>query len=116
MKHLSDTFTVDMFEQPAFGTHSRKLVRRKDPDTSHEAAKTVDTAMLERMVYEIIAMFPRGCTAEDVERALPNIRSHSITPRFAPLIKKGLIVDTGLRKKASSGRNQRIVKAIKETT
>lgn len=93
-----------------FGTPTKMLARETDPDTSHEAAETVDTAQLEAMVYEVIKQHPQGCIADDVENALWKYRSHSITPRFAPLLRKGLIVDTGERRKAGSGRSQRVVK------
>lgn len=114
MKTDQDTKTLDLFAAPSFGTNPRKMVRNTDPDTSHEAAEKVDTARLERMVYEVICKYPDGCIADDVERELAHLRSHSITPRFAPLIRKGFIFDTGLRRPASSGRSQRIVKAIKK--
>lgn len=94
-----------------FGTKEKKLARESDPDTSKEAAQSVSTADLERIVYNVILAAENGCTADDVEKALPYLRSHSITPRFAPLIRKGLIYDTGERRRASSGRNQRVVKA-----
>lgn len=88
------------------------LARSTDPDTSHEAAASIDAAQMERLVYDVIASFPKGCISDDVERALPHVRSHSITPRFASLKRKGFIVDTGFRRIAASGRSQRIVKAI----
>lgn len=98
-----------------FGTPAQHLVRAHDPDTSKEAAISVNTAEMERIVYEVIASHPDGCTADDVERMLPQYRSHSITPRFAPLIRKGLIYDTGDRRKAASGRTQRVVKVVPES-
>jgi hypothetical protein len=101
--------TYDLFER-IFGTHPKKLVRTNDPDTSHAAANSVDTSQLESMVYEVISKYPDGCIADDVERELANLRSHSITPRFAPLMRKGFIFDTGERRMASSGRSQRVVK------
>jgi hypothetical protein len=101
--------TYDLFER-IFGTHPKKLVRTDDPDTSHAAANSVDTSQLESMVYEVISKYPDGCIADDVERELANLRSHSITPRFAPLMRKGFIFDTGERRMASSGRSQRVVK------
>jgi hypothetical protein len=101
--------TYDLFER-IFGTHPKKLVRTDDPDTSHAAANSVDTSQLESMVYEVISKYPDGCIADDVERELANLRSHSITPRFAPLMRKGFIFDTGERRIASSGRSQRVVK------
>lgn len=96
-----------------FGTNPNMLARTRDPDTSHEAAETLDTAAMERLVYETIARFPNGCIADEVERLLPHVRSHSITPRFAPLLRKGFITDTGERRRASSGRNQRVVRVVK---
>ena len=101
--------TYDLFER-IFGTHPKKLVRTDDPDTSHAAANSVDTSQLESMVYEVISKYPDGCIADDVERELAHLRSHSITPRFAPLMRKGFIFDTGERRIASSGRSQRVVK------
>ena len=101
--------TIDLFER-YFGTEPKKLVRTNDPDTSHAAANSVDTSQLESMVYEVISKYPDGCIADDVERELAHLRSHSITPRFAPLMRKGFIFDTGERRKASSGRSQRVVK------
>lgn len=100
----------DLF--PAFGTAPKEMVRTEDPDTSHEAAEKVDSAKLEQMVWEVIAKYPSGCIADDVERELAHLRSHSITPRFAPLLRKGMIEDTGERRRAASGRSQRVVKAI----
>jgi len=99
----------DLFKR-IFGTHPKELVRTNDPDTSHAAANSVDTSQLESMVYEVIKKHPNGCIADDVERELAHLRSHSITPRFAPLMRKGFIVDTGERRLASSGRSQRVVK------
>lgn len=87
------------------------MVRGTDPDTSHIAAESFDAAAMEMAVYEVIRSFTNGCIADDVEQRMPGCRSHSITPRFAPLIRKGLIVDTGRRMKALSGRPQRVVMA-----
>lgn len=85
--------------------------RNDDPDTSKEAAESITTAHLELLVLGVVKRHKNGVISEDVERELAHIRSHSITPRFAQLIDKGLIYDTGERRKASSGRNQRVVKA-----
>lgn len=88
------------------------LARNTDPDTSHEAAASISTAAMERIVYEAIKKFPNGCIADDVQGFLASYRSNTITPRFAPLIRKGFIVDTGDRKRASSGRSQRVMAAV----
>jgi hypothetical protein len=103
---------LDLFEN-FFGTRSRKMARRTDPDTSKKAAEKVDSATLERMVYEVIARFPKGCISDDVIRALPNYGVQTLSPRYAPLIKKGFIVDTGERRVGKAGKQQRVMKAIK---
>jgi hypothetical protein len=99
--------------QMIFGTEPKFMVRTTDPITSYEAAVLVDSTKLEQMVYEVIAKHPNGCIADDVEAELSHIRSHSITPRFSQLIRKGFIEDTGEKRKALSGRYQRVVKVIK---
>jgi hypothetical protein len=96
-----------------FGTEPKFMVRASDPITSYESAVLVDSTKLEQLVYEAIAKHPNGCIADDVEASLPHIRSHSITPRFAQLIRKGFIEDTGEKRKGNSGRYQRVVKVIK---
>jgi len=95
-----------------FGTEPKFLVRATDPITSYEAAVTVNTTKTEELVYEAIAKYPNGCISDDLEKDLPNIHSRSITPRFAPLIRKGFIEDTGEKRKGKSGRYQRVMKAI----
>ena len=100
---------LNVFEE-YFGSNPKHLARASDPDTSHAAAATVDTTRLETLVYEAICKYKDGCISDDIERDLAYLRSHSITPRFAPLIRKGFIVDTGERRIASSGKGQRVVK------
>lgn len=85
--------------------------RYTDPGTSHEAAESVDTTVLERIVYDTIKMFPNGCISDEVLRMLPTFTHQTISPRYAPLIRKGWVIDTGERRKARSGRSQRVMKA-----
>jgi hypothetical protein len=100
----------DLF--PTFGTDPKEMARTADPDTSHEAAEKVDSAKLERLVFEVIARNPNGMTSDEVMRHFPDHGVQTISPRFAPLIRKGLIEDTGERRKAASGRSQRVMKAV----
>jgi hypothetical protein len=88
------------------------LARRTDPETSHQAAESVDTTALEHIVYETIKQFPNGCIGDDVVQMLPQFGIQTISPRYAPLLRKGFIVDTGERRKARSGRSQRVMKVI----
>jgi hypothetical protein len=104
----------DLFDdEEGFGSPAKS--RRGDAWTRHEAGAQVDTGRLEGMVYEVVKKRPQGCIMDDVIIALPHVREHSIQPRFAPLIRKGFLVDTGEKREGLSGRLQRIVKA-RETT
>lgn len=74
--------------------------RKDDPDTSKEAAQ-LDVSKLEARVYELLRFKP--LTAEELAFSL-NKSLQSITPRIAPLRRKGLIYDSGIRKRGESGR------------
>jgi hypothetical protein len=87
-----------------------KLVRRGDPETSYEAAATVDTTRLEKMVHNAIAAFPYGCIADDVLAQFPNHPYSSITARFSALERKKLITCGPDKRKGASGRNQRVMR------
>ena len=91
---------------------NRGLARATDPETAKEAAKSVDTSKMEQIVLDVIRSFPNGCISQDVENALPHIRVSSITPRFRPLIRKGLVIETGEKRPGFSGRNQRVMRAV----
>lgn len=96
-----------------FGSEPKMMVRTTDPDTSMDAAEQVDSTRLEQMVYEVIAKHPNGCTSDEVMAHFPNHGVQTISPRYAPLIRKGFIEDTGERRKSASGRSQRVMKVIK---
>ena len=96
-----------------FGTFWKKLVRRKDPQTSQEAAKMVDTTNMEQIVYEVIAQFPSGCIQDEVLAPLMSYPYSTVTARFRALLDKGYIIDTGLTRPGKSGRKQRVL-IIKE--
>lgn len=94
-----------------FGTDPNHMARSTDPITSHEAAQSIDTTELERIVYETIRQFPNGCISDEVLRLLPTYTHQTISPRYAPLIRKGWVIDTGEKRKARSGRSQRVMLA-----
>jgi len=93
-----------------FGTDPRKLVRREDPATSHQAAHSVDTTRLESMVYEAIKKNPHGCIADEVLAMFPGLPYSSVTARFKALIDKGYVEVIGVRK-GRSKKNQRVMRA-----
>jgi hypothetical protein len=96
-----------------FGTEPFKMVRKEDPDTSKDASEKVDSTKLEQLVYEVIAKYPNGCIADEVMTHFPNRGVQTISPRYAPLIRKGFIEDTGERRKSVTGHSQRVLRVIK---
>lgn len=107
----------DHQQRRSFGTATKQLVRRTDPVTSIEAACSIDTTELEGRVYRVIESFgSKGCIANDVEARLPNHASHTITPRFRPLLDKGLIEETGEKRLGRYGRQQRVVRVYTGAT
>jgi len=106
---MTDVITMDMF-----GSDPIILARRQDPDTSHEAAHSVDTSRLEFMVYNAIAKFPNGCISDQIRALFPRYPYSSITARYRALLDKGFIEDTGERRKGASGKNQRVMKVLLE--
>lgn len=93
-----------------FGTHPKYLHRHSGPDTSVESAYSVDSTKLEKMVYDVICSFDNGCISDDVRRILSHLPYSSVTARYRALLDKGLIIDTGERRKGSSGKNQRVLR------
>lgn len=86
--------------------------RTDNIDTSKDAAK-FNTKGLQQEVYAVIKSFGEfGCISDDVVAQFKQYKEHTITPRYAQLIKKGLIVDTGLRRIGTCGHKQRVMKAI----
>lgn len=73
------------------------------------------TSEMERIVLEAIARFPNGATLDDVMSVLTQYERDQITPRFAPLSRKGYIKDAGKRK-GSKGRKQRVMVAVRTPT
>lgn len=101
-------------QRDLFGVSSLAFARSTDPDTSHDAAKSFDPTALEAKVLEIIREYGTdGCIADQIIQRFPHEQSHTITPRFAPLMRKGWIEDTGDRREGHSGRLQRVVRAIR---
>lgn len=104
--------TFNQFFEDLSSMVNKGLARVTDPETSKEAAQSVDANNMEQIVLDAIKSFPHGCISQDVESVLPQYRASSITPRYRPLMKKGLIVDTGEKRPGFSGRNQRVMRAV----
>ena len=101
----------DLFGK-VFGTDAKKLVRQESPVTSHEAAQKVDTAKLEKLVYEAILSFgEQGCISDEVLDKFPKAPYSSITARYRSLHDKGYIEIIGVRQ-GRSGKNQRVMRGV----
>lgn len=90
----------------------RGLARTTDPETSHEAAK-IEVNNLEAIVLEEFRKARKGLTAEELSRKIPGVPLNSLTPRLAPLVRRGLLLPTG-RRQVSSGRYQRVLEFIRD--
>jgi len=84
-------------------THSTPgMARATDPETSREAAASVDTGRFEQAVVDALHSNPDSSIQDVVE--ITGERYRSISPRFAPLRRKGLIYVSGKKRAAQTGR------------
>ena len=95
-----------------FGTEPKKLHRANSPDTSVDAAHSVDTTALESKVLAAVRQFPGGCIQDQVLGLFPGFPYSSVTARFRALLDKGMIRDTGDRRPGRSGRGQRVLVGV----
>lgn len=67
--------------------------RNTDPDTSHDAADSVNVCEWEARVLACVRMFGfNGATVDEVVDVLGDVALRwSVSPRFAPLRRKGLV-------------------------
>ena len=62
---------ADPLQASLFGTEPHKLSRTADPQTSRDAAHSIDTTRLEELVYDTIrGAGPRGIISDEVRGAL----------------------------------------------
>ena len=88
--------------------------KSSDPDTSFDSAHEImgKLSYLESMVFSSIARCGEdGATAFQVQSDT-GLANETCTPRLAPLRRKGLIVDSGKRRKGKSNRNQIVWRAV----
>ncbi len=101
-----------------FGTDPHKLARLDDPDTSHEAARHVNTAKWERRVYVAVCKHKKSGATQDqiiemIQGRFGSVPYSTVTARFKALADKKLIKYTGEKRKGNSGRMSRIRVAAK---
>jgi hypothetical protein len=96
-------------------TKLRELFRRNASHTSIEAAESIDVNKLEGMVLNAIrAAGAKGITQTELLSKFPGYSYSSITARPSALKRKGLVVDSGLRRPSPNGRNQIVLVAVKK--
>ena len=99
----------DQQDLPFFGTPLHKLVRHDSPDTSIAAAALVDTTSSERMVYDLVVEAGEdGITNSEVARLLGKL-PNATSPRWIALIEKGLVRDSGRRRRNPTNRLERVM-------
>jgi len=107
---------MDLFNFQLFGTSPKKLVRKNDPDTSHDAANAVNTTNLEQMVFEAIKNYGKeGCISDQLLAKFNHLPYSSVTARYRALMTKKLIEDTGERRNGRSGKPQRVMRVIHDS-
>lgn len=86
----------------------------KEATTSKEAANAVEaTGRAARLRDDVLAYFKAGrqATADEVAEALSE-NVLSVRPRVAELKAAGLIVETGVRRKSSTGRSSHVWRVV----
>lgn len=83
--------TAHVQDLPLFATPAR--ARRTDPDTSHQAAASVDVTHREQQVLDALAAHPGGLTTKEMAD-VTGVDRLSLSPRMKPLELKGLVIRT----------------------
>lgn len=103
---LKDVIALTESDYPAdlmSMTHTTPgMARATDPETSRKAAASVDTGKFERAVVDALRSNPDSSIQDVVEITGECYRS--ISPRFAPLRRRGLIYVSGKKRAAQTGR------------
>lgn len=89
-----------------YGDLFAAFARKTDPETSHEAAEHVRRELanrLETTVLEALKAHPNGLTSHGLVK-VTGIEWNTITPRIAPLRRKGLVCDSGKRREGPTDR------------
>jgi hypothetical protein len=73
--------------------------RNNDPQTSHDAARRITPKVnkLEAETVKVLKEKPEGLTTQEISDAT-GIEYRSITPRMQPLVRKGLVFNSGARR------------------
>ena len=76
--------------------------RHSDPETSKSAAERMRLSNMERIVFDVIKKL-RGATTHEIADHT-GISLVTVSPRIRPLVRKGMIQDSGKKRAGDSGR------------
>lgn len=79
--------------------------KRTDPGTSVQAALSVDATELEGIAAGLLDLVPEGLIGDEIYE-MSGISVQTMSPRWAPLRRKGIIMNSGRKRKGKSGRSQ----------
>lgn len=82
----------------------RGAYRRVDPGTSRAAAASIDATTLESIVVDTLRRLG-GATTYEIA-AVTHLSLVTISPRLRPLVRKGLVRDSGLTRAGDTGRRR----------
>lgn len=86
--------------------------RRSDPDTSREAAHMIESAV-DAICGKLLAAFRAhgAMTRNEVARHVA-LSDYQVSKRLSDLKNAGLLIDSGLRRAGSTGRQQIVWRAL----
>ena len=84
--------------------------RRTDPDTSHQAAASMDPTKQMTIIYVSLVMHPDGLTAEQIAGAT-GLEKHAVGKRMSDLVRTQSVVDSGERRDNHNGRKATVWRA-----
>lgn len=98
---------ASLFDQPQFVPGA---ARRTDPDTSKEAAQSINAGTLEHEVWNWL--LSHGPAILDEICAALHLDKVTASPRLKPLEEAGCVVRTGIKRPGKTGRPQTEWKGI----
>lgn len=103
-----------MTEQMPLFKEGEAHARHTDPGTSKQAAAQVrgqEASHLEQLVLRVIREHPAGLTNHEIVD-MAGITWNTATPRVRPLVRKGLVVDSGERRPGPCGKRCIVWRAV----
>lgn len=111
MKQQQDNFTMDIFETGPASVQAQLLARTDDPSTSKQAAARV-SEFANNFISVIYESLKRGDATFEELAARTGLRPDQVWRRLPDLEKLGFAQATEQTRRGSSGRQQRIWRAL----